>query len=138
MGGRHVDPGPRQPQGRLDDTSPGQRPRAPPELVEAGRDAGHRAGGDPDVVVDELRPEGNAELDELRLPRRPSEPRHGDEEVEQSTRPDSPSSQSAWPPPAIPVITVSATQDASEAATAASTAVPPSARISRPASAVAG
>jgi small subunit ribosomal protein S15 len=38
----------------------------------------------------------------------------------------------------MPVMTVSATQEAREAATAASAAVPPSARTSRPASAVAG
>src|SRR5919206_4639815 len=43
----------------------------------------------------------------------------------------------AWPPPSNPVITVSATQEARHAATAASAAEPPSARISIPASAVA-
>src|SRR5206468_103457 len=42
------------------------------------------------------------------------------------------------PPPSSPVITVSATQDASAAATVASAVLPPSARISRPAAAVAG
>ena len=44
----------------------------------------------------------------------------------------------AWPPPRRPVITVSATQDAREAATAASAAVPPASRISIPAATVAG
>src|SRR5919204_2898259 len=44
----------------------------------------------------------------------------------------------ACPPPSNPVITVSATHDASDAATIASAALPPSARISRPAAAVAG
>src|SRR5512133_439960 len=44
----------------------------------------------------------------------------------------------ACPPPSKPVITVSATQEASDAATAASAAVPPSARISTPAAVVAG
>src|SRR6478736_9483883 len=44
----------------------------------------------------------------------------------------------AWAPPSSPVITVSATHEASDAATAASAALPPSARISAPAAAVAG
>src|SRR5918912_173062 len=44
----------------------------------------------------------------------------------------------ACPPPSSPVMTVSATQEASDAATAASAAVPPSSRISIPASTVAG
>src|SRR5919199_3407714 len=44
----------------------------------------------------------------------------------------------AWPPPRSPVITVSATHEARQAATAASAALPPAARISTPASAVAG
>src|ERR671934_1667016 len=48
------------------------------------------------------------------------------------------SNQIACPPPSKPVITVSATQEASDAATAASAAVPPSSRISIPASTVAG
>src|SRR5688572_1492403 len=43
-----------------------------------------------------------------------------------------------WPPPRRPVITVSATHDARQAATAASAAEPPSSRISIPASTVAG
>src|SRR5207244_5284695 len=42
------------------------------------------------------------------------------------------------PPPRNPVITVSETQDAREAATTASAALPPSARISIPAAVVAG
>src|SRR3954466_15325780 len=44
----------------------------------------------------------------------------------------------ACPPPSRPVMIVSAAHDASAAATAASAAVPPAARISSPASAVAG
>src|SRR5919202_4265874 len=44
----------------------------------------------------------------------------------------------ACPPPSNPVMTVSATQETSDAATAASAAVPPSSRISIPASTVAG
>ena len=47
-------------------------------------------------------------------------------------------SRSRSPPPSRPVITVSATHDASDAATAASAALPPAARISAPAAAVAG
>src|SRR5919201_4562423 len=42
-----------------------------------------------------------------------------------------------WPPPSRPVITVSATHDASVEATAASAAEPPSSRISTPAAVVA-
>src|SRR5437764_12570160 len=44
----------------------------------------------------------------------------------------------AWPPPSRPVMTVSATHEASDAATAASAALPPARRISTPASAVCG
>src|SRR5918912_4608647 len=44
----------------------------------------------------------------------------------------------ACPPPRRPVMTVSATQEASDAATAASAALPPSCRISIPASTVCG
>src|SRR5689334_7051648 len=44
----------------------------------------------------------------------------------------------ACPPPSRPVITVSPTHEASEAATAASAALPPSSRISSPAATVAG
>src|SRR5215471_10708858 len=44
----------------------------------------------------------------------------------------------ACPPPSKPVISVSATHDASVAATAASAALPPFASISAPAAAVAG
>src|SRR5919108_1118859 len=44
----------------------------------------------------------------------------------------------ACPPPRSPVITVSATHDASDAATAASAALPPACRISTPASTVCG
>src|SRR5215210_1144234 len=43
----------------------------------------------------------------------------------------------AWPPPSSPVITVSATHEARQPATAASAALPPSARISAAAPAVA-
>ncbi len=49
-----------------------------------------------------------------------------------------PSNTMAWQPARRPLITVSATQDASAIATTASAAVPPSARISAPTSAVAG
>src|SRR3990172_1890254 len=49
-----------------------------------------------------------------------------------------PSNTTAWHPDSRPLITVSATQDASAIATTESAAVPPSARISAPTSAVAG
>ena len=49
-----------------------------------------------------------------------------------------PSNTIAWQPASSPLITVSATHDASPIATTASAAVPPSARISAPTSAVAG
>ena len=44
----------------------------------------------------------------------------------------------ACPPPSRPVITVSATQEARQAATTASAALPPASRISAPTSAVTG
>src|ERR687892_2179602 len=55
-----------------------------------------------------------------------------------SARSSAPSYQIACPPPAMPVVTVSATHAARPAATAASAAVPPSSSISSPAAAVAG
>jgi hypothetical protein len=49
-----------------------------------------------------------------------------------------PSNTIAWQPARSPLMTVSATHEASAIATTASAAVPPSARISMPTSAVAG
>ena len=109
------------------------------ERREPGRKPRDAAGGDADGVVDERVAEHDVELEELRLPRLGAEARDRDEAVEVARAAGRRRrSRSPWPPPSRPVITVSATHEASEAATAASAAEPPSSRISMPASTVAG
>ena len=119
-----------EPERRLDETRPGQPPVAPPERVEPGRDAGHRARAGPDRVVDELLAERHLQLDGRRA-------RAGGYRQSSSSA-ERPSQWIACPPPSNPVMIVSATQDARQAATAASAAVPPSSRISIPAATVSG
>ena len=53
-----------------------------PQLAEPGGHAGHGARGRADGVVDELGAERHLEVQQLRLARRHSEPRHGAEAVE--------------------------------------------------------
>ena len=119
----------------LDDSGPGQAP--------VPRQSASRPAGTPGPRKRRCRPgsgrsrsQREPEVVELRH-RRVGDARNGDEEVEEA-RPPASLEQIAWPPPASPVITVSATQEASEAATAASAAEPPSSRTAIPASAVAG
>ena len=108
------------------------RPPASWSALEAGRNPGHAARGRPDRVVDDLLAERDGQVDHLAAAAR-AQPRSS-----RGSRARRPSHQMAWPPPSRPVMTVSATQDARHIATAASAAVPPSARISAPAWAVAG
>ena len=82
MRGRHGDALAGEPQRRVHDPCPGERAEAPPELVEARGDAGHRAGGCADEVVDELLAERDGQLLELGLLPRAAESRHRHEEVE--------------------------------------------------------
>ena len=136
---RELDAVPGQAQGRLDNTCPGKTSVLLVERREPGREPGNAAGGDADGVVDDRVPEHDLELEQLRLAAallRGPEPRRSSRGCELD--PLARRSRSRGPPPRRPVMTVSATHEAREAATAASAAEPPSSRISSPTSTVAG
>ncbi len=65
MRGRHLHAVAGQPERRLDEPCPRQAAVRLPQGAEAGGDAGHRAAGSPDRVVDELLTEGHVEPDQL-------------------------------------------------------------------------
>ena len=81
----HVDTRARKLERGLHEALPLESPVALPELSEAGRHSGHRAGGDAHLVVDDLVPERDADvLERARRRGRDDEPRDRDEEVEET------------------------------------------------------
>ncbi len=79
---RKVDAVAREPERRFDEPAPRQPPVLAREHLEARRQPGHCARRRSDRVVNELRAEGDVEVDQLRLLRRYAQPGHGDEAVE--------------------------------------------------------
>ena len=82
VGRRHVDPGSGEPQRRLHEPVPGERPAMPPQLVQARGHAGNGARRGADEVVHQLLSEGHGQLLELGRLAPLSEPRDGHEEVQ--------------------------------------------------------
>ena len=139
MRSREVDAVARQPERRLHQPLPWQQVRARQSAASPAGSPGHAARSRTDRVVNELRAERDVEVQQLRVARFGTRAR-ARRRSSRDCEPDrsQPRSRSAWPPPSSPVMTVSATHDASDAATAASAALPPSSNTSIPAAAVAG